>query len=329
MGNSTITLQRVYDSITAKPGMFDPRQQPAGRGDTLAIDLANQVMADLIVDRYNWKFNSQIAVPFYTNSWQQDYPQPVQPAGLIGWGETCTVVDINNTMLPKPLWQMSWKRQLQPTSVTRSYWRDSAICWMYNGDLTLGAWPGANITYSPLITTLPQKQNPLMSMKDSNGNILIVTTFGTTGTTAPAAAKNATEGTTVNDGTVVWTVVSPTSQGFRLGQLPGAGAPTLQINPVYQLDPPRFIGYSDKLNPLPDSFSQYFYRGLEAFCLNASNNPKDNQRGAIAQMNWVKSLEGSKLQGDRETNSVSLLPATSPVDESWWNPGRRSALDPF
>jgi hypothetical protein len=323
MGNSTITLQRVYDSIISKPGVYDPRKQPAGFGDWQAIDLANQVMADLIVDRYNWKFNSQVAPPFYTNSWQQDYPQVALPGGPIGWGETCTAVDINNTMTPKPLWQVLWRRQLQPTSITRSYWQNTSICWMYNKDLIVGQWPGANVTYYPLISVAPPQNNPLMSMRDSNGNILIVTTFGTTGNTAPSAPSNSAEGATVNDGSVVWTVVSPTSQGYRLSQLPGATAPTLQINPVYQLDPPRFDDYTQNIDPLPDSFSQYFYRGLEAQC------QKDPQQKILALQAWFASLKGSKLQGDREQNSVSLIPATSPVDESWWNPGRRSAIDPF
>ncbi|OYV36708.1 MAG: hypothetical protein B7Z80_14865 [Rhodospirillales bacterium 20-64-7] len=88
MGNSSISLQSVYDAIAAK-GVPDPRAVPSGYGDILALELATQVMADLICERFNWKWNRAVAAPIYTNSYQQDYPQPAQTAGVIGWGEDC------------------------------------------------------------------------------------------------------------------------------------------------------------------------------------------------------------------------------------------------
>src|ERR1700727_829173 len=177
----------------------------------MALDLATQVMADIACERFNWKWNRADAAPFLTNSWQQDYPQLAQPNGVIGWGEDCDAIDILNTALPLPLRNLSWRRGLSRTSSLNGWWPGN-ICWMYNEDLFIGAWPGAGVTYYPL-TVSPQPQNPLMSMTDVHGNILIVTTPGVTGSVAPELPAASAEGTTVADGSVVWTCVSPTSQG--------------------------------------------------------------------------------------------------------------------
>lgn len=314
MGNSTKSIQSVYDTIVAK-GVPDPRMNASGYGDTLALELASQVLAELICDRYNWKWNRATATPFLTNSWQQDYPQLAQAAGPIGWGEDCDEIDINNSVMPKPLWNIKWRRGLSRTNTNS--WRPMQICWMYNNELTLGFWPGADVVYSPLLTQTAQLQNPLMSMRDANGNILIVTGFGTTGTTAPQLAANSAEGATVDDGSVVWTCVSPTSQGFRLDVLPSATGPAYQLIPYYQLDPPVIISYDQMINPVPDSFSRFFYRGLESECLIASPNPADKSRGEAAKVAWLNALLDSKRQGDRELNVYGLIPASSPVDDRW------------
>jgi hypothetical protein len=311
MGNSTISLGSMYDSLAAR-GIADPRKGASGYGDKLALEMANSVIADLICDRFNWKWNRAVAAAIYTNSWQQDYPQPRQAAGLIGWGEDCAGININNTALPKPLTNIKWRRGLSRTSI--STWLTQNICWMYNGDLTLGAWPGAGMVYSPLVGTGPQAQNPLMSMMDANANILIVTGFGTTGSVAPFAAVNAAEGVTVTDGTVTWTVVLASSQGFRVDNLPSATGPTWQITPVFQIEPPTFTSMQQKLDPIPDSFARYFRRGLESECLQASPNPGDMKRGQQMRAEWQMALIESKKQGDREPNAYSLLPAGSVVE---------------
>lgn len=327
MGNSNISLTAVYNALAAK-GVFDPRRSAGGYGDALALQLATQVLADIVSERYNWKWNSAVATPFYTNSWQQDYPQPAQAQGLIGWGETATWTDINNTALPKPLGTLSWRRQLLPVSLSANYM--SAVCWMYNKDLQLGAWPGVDVTYYPLVTTGQQQANPIMSMLDKNGNILIVTGFGSTGSTAPFLPANSAEGATVTDGTVVWTCVSPTSQGFRVDSLPSQTGPTFQITPTYQIEPPAFTTPQQKLDPIPDSFSRYFYRGLESECLSASPDPADMKRGAAMKAEWMRALAEAMRQGDREINAFRLLPQNSPVESRWdRNIGPRTADNPL
>lgn len=193
-GNSTYTLRSVIDGLIGR-GMKDPTKQASGIGQTLTLELANDAMADMICERFNYKFNSALAVPFLTNSWQQDYPQLAQPLGSIGWGEDCTQTDINNTMIPKPNWRVTWRKAIPRISSFESFtpppgWQ---LQWAYNKDLVFGVWPGAGVTYYPLLTGGVVSQNPLMSMIDAAGNLLIVTGFGTTGSVAPVLAANSPE----------------------------------------------------------------------------------------------------------------------------------------
>lgn len=422
MGNSTIKLGNVFNVIAAK-GIPDPRGGPSGYGDQLALECASEVMADIVCERYNQKWNRAYAAPFYTNSFQQDYPQLAQAAGPIGWGEDGDVVDVNNTYLPKPMSNIKWRRGLSRTNVSR--WWPENLSWMYNSELGIGIWPGPDVTIYPLLgTSAPGGQNPILNMRDANGNILIVTGFGTTATTEmltittieriqsglicnlivgyaetsekvpvgtlvtfaglnvvpslngttlpvsngsspnhlvfvtgtsggcptqdldgetgtmqlgsglpPILPADSPEGATIADGSVTWTVVSPNSQGFRLDRIPSAAGPTLEIRPYYQLDPPRFLSMQQLLDPIPDSFSRFFFRGLQAQCLLNSPNPNDVKRGqALTERDrdgepmWMKE---PKKQGDRELNIYALLPASSVVESKWGSRQPRTADDPY
>ena len=90
MGSSTIKLVAAFDYVAAR-GVPDPRAGAGGYGVQLALRLGQQVMNDLIAERFNWKWNRAIAAAFLTNSYQQDYPQIGLQA--LGWLETCAVVD--------------------------------------------------------------------------------------------------------------------------------------------------------------------------------------------------------------------------------------------
>lgn len=327
MGNSTVTIQSVIDFNKAK-GAPSPLDQPSGYGTTLALTLANDVMADIIAERFNWKWNSQVATPFYTNSWQQDYPQ----IGLVNvdWLEDCDRVDINNTSIPKPLRNMTTRRQLSRTNWTTG--PVGQICWMYNADMSYGNWPGPNSVYTPLIGTTPTAQNGPMAFVDVNGNILVLTTFGATGASQPAAAANAVEGTAVTDGSCVWTVAAPTSQGWRVFPLPGATGPVWQVTPKYQMIAPDFTRASQAtalkqvINPIPNNYAKYFRRGYEIACKGASANPKDKQEALQEYPLWQKELLDAAKQGNKELEAYGLLPATYPVDTVY--PWLRNPQDP-
>lgn len=333
MGNSTISLEECFDYVAGK-SVPDPRARTGGYGTRLAIRLGNDTLNDLISQRFNWKFNRsapRILSPYkgisiYTNSYQQDYPL----VGItdIAWLEDCTVVDINNTSVPPPLRSATVVKQLS----RMGQWvgngpliGNQSINWMYNKDMAFGQWPGAGMTYSPLITA-QVVQNPIMSMIDANENLLIVTTFGTTGTVAPVLPAESDEGTTVVDGSVVWTVVAPNGQGFRIGPLPGPTGPVYQFTPYYQKVSPQFLNLQQMIDPFPDDYSTTFMRGLEFQCKGASDNPAFRKEFKEDYPLWLNEMEGAKKQGDRENNAYGAIPASVPVEETWGN--RRNPQDP-
>lgn len=321
MGNSTVSLQNVIDWTKAK-GIPVPTEQPSGYGTDLALKIGNDVMSDLVAERFNWKWNRATAAAFYTNSYQQDYPQ----IGLvnIGWLEDADRVDINNTSFPKPIRQLTCRKQLSRCSL--SWTPIDQLCWMYNSELTYGVWPGAGIVFHPLVAS-QTSQNPIMSMIDANGNLLIVTTFGTTGSVPPVLPVSSAEGTTVTDGSVVWTVVGPNSQGFRVYPLPGAAGPVWQVTPYYQILLQKLTILDSLINPIPDDYSRIFQTGFEISCKMSSPNPNDRAEGTKQYPLWLKSLLDAKKQGDREANAYGMLPATSPV-ESVYGFGLRNPQDP-
>lgn len=325
MGNSTTRLQDVIDWTKAK-GIPVPTDQPGGYGTSLALKMGNDVMSDIVAERFNWKWNRAIGPSILTNSYQQDYPQ----IGVtnIGWGEDCDKLDVNNTSIPKPLNcpGVTWVRQLSRTSLALS--PVNQICWMYNFELSYGTWPGAGVTFNPLIAPIV-KQNPIMSMVDAHGNFLVVTTPGTTGASAPVLPLNSAEGLTVTDGSVVWTVAGPNSQGFRVCPLPGATGPVYQLTPYYQVLLQKLTTLGSLINPIPDDYNRIFQRGFELQCKMGSPNPQDRAEGARDYPLWLKAMQDIRNQGNREVDAYGLFPATSPV-ESVYGPwrGLRNPQDP-
>jgi hypothetical protein len=322
MGVSSISLATVLDVIAAK-GIADPRHQPSGYNISLALELASEVMAALITERFNWKFNRAVATPFNTNCYQQDYPLPASalPAGPIAWGEDCDIVQINSSQVPIPLnWDgaITWRRALTSTSLTR--WRPTQICWFYNEDLNFGDWPGKNVTIYPLLgPTAPVGQNPVLNFVDANGNLYVLVepaVAGHTGNTEPVSPAGTAEGTLVTDGTLTWEVVSPSSQGFRLDWNTPSGQ-TFQIVPSYQLAPPRFTTIGQLLTPIPDSYSHHFFEGMEIVMKNAGPDPSRKQSVAEMLAQWADLKAKMMSQGDQEPNAYGLIPATCAVETRW------------
>jgi hypothetical protein len=264
-----------------------------------------------------------------------------QRIGLVDvdWLEIFQWVDINNTSIPKPISlpnQTYCVRSLPQVSMGQgSYGWPGQLAWDYNKNLSYGIWPGAGVIYYPLVRTgNVAKQNGPMAILDGNGNILVLTTPGATGSvaaatgpTAPLAARNAAEGTLVGDGGCVWTVAGPMSQGFRVWPLPGATAPSYQVQARYQMIASRFVNMQSLLNPVPDNYSQYFRRGFKAHCLGASPDPKLSAQFAQARAMWLQELVAAAKQGDREQDFYGLVPASYPMDAVYGG-GLRNPRDP-
>jgi hypothetical protein len=293
--------------------------------------------------------------------------------------------------------------------------------------MNFGVWPGNGVAFNPQLTTSPIVQNPLMTMIDGNGNLLIVdnqpltaaqttaaavtpspvsptygatasgvntywvagsapawlkagiyvlvpfssqpqfivspspgqvlavgnTTIGgnpyyyflvdvggnsaiaqtpITSTTAeqysgpPLLPANSAEGTTFNDGTVVWVVVAPMSQGFRVSPLPNASGPVYQITPYYQMLLEPMETLQSFIDPIPDDQKYVFQEGVEWMCKKGSPNPADRAEAMKMWPLWLKSLEGLLKQNDREPDAYGAIPGSSVVESVYgW---RRNPQDP-
>src|SRR5215469_13658736 len=174
MGNSTRTLQDIVD-VTAVLGDISPQANPSGYGPKTTLAIGTRTMRAMIARRFNWKWNSEIAPPFLTNSWQQDYPS----LGLtdIGWLEDYYFIDINNSHVPPPQWPARVERDLPAVGqILYAVWQGpSHVAWRYNRLLKTGVWPGPAVVYYPLLGQTQARQNAPMAILDGNNNILILT----------------------------------------------------------------------------------------------------------------------------------------------------------
>jgi hypothetical protein len=310
MPNSTTTLRSIVDYLCSL-GELGGVLPASGYGVNTWLTMGTDVMAQLIAQRFNWKWNRMKIPPWYTISWQQDY------AGLgstypspIGWLESAYWIDINNTALPKPTYAIEVVRDLWPTSISGN--PPCKIAWYPNKELVQGVWPGAGKVYTQPLGAVITPTNPITNILDANGNILVLTTYGTTGSTPPAASAASAEGTAVPDGSCTWKVADHNSQGFRIVPLPPQQGVVYQVNVVAQCQaPPPFLNLSQFIEPVPDDYAQWFRDGMYVWTHKMSPNPQ--ARSSFMSMSglWIKAMMDACKQGDRETDNAGFVPERS------------------
>jgi hypothetical protein len=316
MGSSTIKLQEIVDSVAVMADV-SPQANPTGYDTASILTAASDTMSALVSRSLNWKWNSFQAPAFLTNSWQQDYPQ--LRLSNIGWIEDAVWVDVNNSQLPKPNGPLEARKDLPVAMVRNTGYQASyprLISWMYNRQLQYGDWPGAGQVYSPLISA-STKQNPPTAIIDKNGNLLLLTSFGTTGASAPFAAASATEGTVVVDNTCIWTVLDPMGQGFRLDALAPPTGPVYRVTAKCQAKARRFQSLDDTLDPVPDDAAEHFRRGFKAQCYAYASDNKARLQFPTMHAEWLESIGAAEGSADREPEEAMLIPATSIVSSPW------------
>lgn len=333
MPGSTVNLQAVVDDMV-RFGDLRPVLGVAGSALEPALTIANEVISELLSQKYNFKFNSFNLPVFQTISWQNDYAIP----GLtnLGWLENGVIIDINSTQVPKRKYKLEGVKDLQPTS--DSFGRPFQICWLNNSVLLYGSWgtglnvpntnntgvtnPGPGVVYiNPLgVATTPS--NPTTQILDPNGNIQVLTMFGTCGSVAPTwPAANSAAGTPTSDGTCVWTVVDPRGQGIRLQMIPAAAGVVWQVMLRGQYKPPRFTSLAQTLDPIPDDFERYFKQGFRALCYQRSPEDKVRAKFAPEYALWQKAISEAEGQADREEESYGAYPSSDLMAPSWTFPG--------
>lgn len=325
---TTYTGQNIIDQIKIKPTLAPVFQsQVSGYSLEPGLTILTETMAFMLGENFPWKFNEVEIPPFYTNSYQQDY---ASSATNIGWLAAGDILDVNNTALPKAQPQCEVVKDLPRASswvaLPPMFFGvlKFQVCWRYNSQLYYGTWGSANtgnptrgnnpvagsIYTNPLSGGNQMPFNPITKIQDANGNLLILTQYGTTGVSAPVLPANSAAGTTVTDGTVVWTVVSPLAQGFRIWPTPSQSGVVWQFNLRAQAKPPvPFTSLDTSISPIPDEYAHIFRQGCETFAHQYSPEKGIRDEFAGKMELWEVVLKKGRMQGDREPENHSFVPA--------------------
>lgn len=353
-GNSTITLQQIVDDA-ASLGDTSPALATGGMSDVPALSIANDVIAAMLLggpqgEAFNQKWNRFNPAPFTTISFQQDYFVP----GIVnlGWIENAWASNINQTSIPKQKQPLEVHRDLDVTYQQTGY--PGKICWLPNDQMLTGTWgaaplgptagtpsgqvsliganpsglqnPGPNVIYTDPMGTPNQPINATTCIKDQNGNLWVLTTFGTCGTVQPTWPTTpvyptyqspSTAATTVPDGTCVWTAVNPKGQGFRLNPIPPQTGVVWLIQAICQMRVPVFKNLSQTLEPVPDDYATYFKQGFFAQCYRRNPDPKIRARFPDEWKLFMDALDKAVRSGSREMDDYGFYPGTSIMDSGW------------
>ena len=322
------TLQAIVNSMRAYPDM-NPIISAPGWTQEPALAIANDVMQRFFSSGMDWKFNRAYVPPFLTSPLQQDYMTQVVD---FGWLESGYRVDINNSVSnnnqgAKYIFPIETVRDLPTVSSQANAFQMSYVA---NNLATVGLWQ-PNTSYLCGYGVAAPPQGPLQSFRDSNGNLLYIDStrlglniespgytgsgtpivlptpnpYGTSGATQPLLPAGTTPGTTVADGTVVWTVAPPNGYSMRLRPIPALGGLTWLINPVYQVRSPYLTSLQQTIYPVPQDYTWVFRMGFQAGIYLHSGS----KLGAMKWQQWEEALVKALEAGDRERESHVFYPS--------------------
>jgi hypothetical protein len=327
---STTTLQKMLDKILPLGDVKPVLSDVAGYQLEPYITICTDVYSDIVGVAFPHKWN-EIKVPqFYTNSFQQDYAL-INPDGTsffnMEWLQQGIVVQMTTTALPKPWGYAECGRSqsqatgsiLQPMNWS---WPTFTVVQLQNYMLYYGTWgaadsgnpsfgnnpqPGSVFTNPTLAQTATV--NPITQIKDPNGNLQIVTIYGTCGSSQPSwPAAGAPAGTITPDGTTVWTVVDSQGIGIRILPVPSKTGVIFQFNLIGQMPAIEFTSLSQTFAPFPDKYQTYFRQGIIAQCYRYSPDPKVQAKFEKNHQLWLKSLNDLRAAEDRELEEYRFIP---------------------
>jgi hypothetical protein len=331
MPNSTIQLEHIVKKVRAYPEISSVLPVD-GYSDEPAITIATDAMRAMLAGYrfedgrkagpFPFKWNRLPAKRFTTISWQQDYAQ--LNLTNCAWLEHAYIQDVNNTANPQQIFTLETGRDIEKTS--NQYGRPGQICWLPNDQLTYGTWggpvytqngptnPGPGTVYTQPLGQVQTPTNPTTQIQDANGNLLVLTTFGTTGSTPPAAAAGATPGTTVEDGSCVWTVADPKGQGFRVAPIPPQNGVVWGVQVIMQMRALHFKDLQQTLEPIPDDFASFFRQGFVAYSYLHSPEPKVFAKFETHMRLWMQALQDNCVIADREKELNGWYPDRGVMD---------------
>ncbi|MHB8666754.1 MAG: hypothetical protein ACYC7B_04440 [Burkholderiales bacterium] len=308
---STLNAQLLVDYARTFP-WTTPVMGRAGYTTQPAVSFLDEVVKKILAKTNPWKWNANGFPAINLSPYQQDYPTSVSQ-NVLGWLQAAVALDINNTSNPRPKIPVIAVDRLLPTMTIG---RPQKVCWITNSIAITGVWgrgepsdPGPNDTYTNPIVI--QKggpgNNPLTAITDANGNILVVTTYGTTGSVPPLATLNAPAGTTVSDGSVVWTVQDPNGVALRVDAMPTNQSMVWQLKVLYQQKPPNIKTLTQTIAPIPDDLDYLVKQGFLAFCTKQTDRAKFPAEYA----QWLEDIQSAMGSSDREYQEFGFYPSAA------------------
>ena len=327
---SVLTLQQMLDKVLPLGDVKPVLADVSGYQLEPFITICTDVYSDIVGVPFPHPWN-QIKLPqFYTNSFQQDYAL-VNPDGSsffnVEWLESGIVVQMTPSTIPKPWGYVECGRS--QTQATGSLIQPMNWSWptftanrLQNYMLYYGTWgaadtgnsswgnnPGPGSVYTSPVLASTMSAQPISQIKDTNGNLQVVTTYGTCGNTQPTwPAANSPAGTNTTDGTTVWTVVDPNGTGIRILPVPSQTGVVFQFDLIGQQPSVNFTSLSQTFAPFPDKYSSYFRQGIIAQCYRYSSDPKVQAKFEKNYTIWLKSLNELRATQDRELEENRFVP---------------------
>lgn len=312
------TVQSVLNQLKSNPEFYNTLGGAAGYSTEPGLTLSNEVMSRILAENMPWKWNREIAAPFLTVSLQQDYCTNITD---IGWLENGWLVDINNSTsnsngAPKPIRPLETVRDLTQTSNQTVPFQ---VSFVPNYQAYMGLWQ-ADTAYGCGYGVAQLPRSPIQQFIDINGNILFIDStqlglniespgytgttiplpanspYGTSGSTQPVAPANATPGSLIQDGSVIWTVADPQGYAFRFSPVPALNGLTYLCVLQYQAAPPQLLTLQQTLSPIPFNMMYLFRAGLRAALTRENNLAKGNEMYA----EWEEVLTKSVRAADRQ-----------------------------
>ena len=304
--SATTTIRQTLDWAMTKPSLTKVLGSPiTGLGGTaVPVRIANKVLQEILQEPFAWKWNRRMPASFLTNQLQQDYSTSITD---LGWLENAERIEITNPQFAPPSPPLyptrgvEAVRELMPVSVQGVA---SQICWVPNAEALCGTWAANSLFVAPnSINQMPVQG--LLQIRDTNGNIQVLTGYGTTGSTQPT--WNTVANGTTADGTCTWTMADPNGITWRLSPCPPSSGTPYAIQPYYQKKPTPINNVS-ALWTVPDELSILYETGFMAYAWDAAEDDKRFQDSyALFQLRIKKALRSN----DREQESFGMFPGRS------------------
>ena len=343
------TVQQIAQQLKADPAFYNILGGAAGWATEPILTIANEVLSRILAENMPWIWNRALVPPFLTVSLQQDYCTQLTD---IGWLENGWIMDINNSIsnnngAPKPTRDLETIRYTPQTSGQSVPFN---ICYIPNSQAILGSWsPNTQFGCGYGVPMTPR--TPIQQFMDVNGNILYIDStqlglnlespgytgttiippgavfpYGTSGSTQPAAPPNATPGTLIQDGSVIWTVAPLDGYCMRLSPLPALNGLCWWVNCQYQIVPPVLSRLQDQIF-VPNYLTYLFRAGCRAMLYQFQGNSE----GQAMYQEWEEQLYKALRAGDRQQDDYSLYPSSSIMQgyNPWLSPQNIGAAYPF